>query len=233
MIPITHPLFIPSLATILCQFSVILVLLFVTHEELHVVISDGNLLDKLTGIAYGVLFVSFIPSFFDFRRSGLLLDYFLFLILALSAVFRELEWCHYLMSDKETALTIHYFRDSVNPLPERIMLGVLISVMIAAFVCLGRRYAIWVIRDFFRFGTIAWSFATFALFVVVGQFIDQLPSCLCKISAAAQPIRLDWATHVKLEVVEECAELFLPIIVVLILLQYHFIIKKKEKSDER
>ncbi|MDR2761543.1 MAG: hypothetical protein LBB88_02960 [Planctomycetaceae bacterium] len=188
-------------------------------------IAEGGLISKLTTASYMILLIAFIGVFLDFLKSGYLCEFFIFLWLSICAFAREQELIRWFIDRQNVAVNLKFIFNSSNRLFDKILIIFIFLTLIFIFVYLARKYALRIIIEFFNFGVIAWSFSAFVCFFLVGQFIDELPKI-------AKPIgwQISKELYLKLELIEECTELFLPIIVTIIFVQYHFLLKVNKKK---
>jgi hypothetical protein len=179
----------------------------------------------LTIAGYLILFVALIGTFLDFVKSRHLFDYASFCVLAFCAFAREQELLRWVMGREDSALNLKFLTNVNNSIQIKILVILIFVALVLAFIHLARQYAIKIIKEFFRFGATAWSFATFVLFFLLGQSIDSVPSKLEKFVN----IHLSNELQLKLEAVEECTEIFLPIVAAIIFVQFHYMLKNKEE----
>ncbi|MDR1485795.1 MAG: hypothetical protein LBT09_13355 [Planctomycetaceae bacterium] len=222
---VVHPFFVPVFVAITLQFVLNLFFVLVPSGNLQPFFVEGNLISKLATFCYSFLFVMFVWAFFDFRRSCHLLDYVVFLVLSICAFAREHELLRWVMGRGDVAVNLKFLFDPRNAVSYKILLVVIFLLLVLIFIYLAVRYAARIVKEFFCFGTIAWSFATFVLCFLIGQCIDSLP----KKFAIYTDVTLETELHTKLELVEECTEIFMPVIVAIIFVQYHFILKQQKK----
>jgi hypothetical protein len=176
-----------------------------------------------------IFFVTFIWAFFDFRKSRKLLNYAAIGILAFCAFAREQELQHWVTGRDDIAINFKLLFNAQCAPWFRIAIVFIILLLVLAFVYLAWNYATRIINEFFHFGTIAWSFATFVACLLLGQFIDWFSSKLTRHTE----IQLGVDLHTKLELIEECTEFFLPLIVAVIFVQYHFLLKIAQQDNSQ
>ncbi|MDR2172342.1 MAG: hypothetical protein LBP59_19530 [Planctomycetaceae bacterium] len=219
---LTSPFFVPVVVIILLQLTINLFYIFVPVCDLAAVIYEGGLISKLSTAGYLLLFAAFIWIFFDFLRFGNFLNYWIFLFLALGAFAREQELFRWAMGQKNVAFNLKFILDASQPLLARIFVTIIFLMLALIFIYLARKYTALIIKEFFYFGTIAWSFATFAICLLLGQFLDWFQSKSIRFTG----IDLSSEFKLKLEIIEECTEILLPLIIIIIFVQYHFLLKK-------
>jgi hypothetical protein len=222
-----HPFFVPIVTAILLQFVLNLFYVFVPFGDLRLYVAEGNFVSKLTTVCYLLLFIAFIWVFFDFRKSGRLLDYFVFGVLLFYAFAREHELLRWVMNRKDVASNLKFLFSAKNTILAKVVFVIVFIVLVLILIYLVREYLVWVVKEFFCFGTIAWSFATFVACFFIGQFIDWFPQKLNRYAG----IHFSADVQTKLEIIEECTEFFLPLIIAIIFVQYHFILKIKQPSN--
>jgi hypothetical protein len=224
---VISPFFIPVISTFLFQFVINLLYIFVPLGELDSYIVEGGLLSKLTTMSYVIIFIAFIVVFSDFLRSGYLCEFFIFLLLALGAFAREHEWVHWFLG-QDVALNLKFIVNSSDRILERVLIVLILLLFIFALAYLARKYAVSIVIEFFNFGILAWSFAAFVFYFLLGQVIDLLPKV-----ARFIKFQVSEEFYLKLEVIEESTEFLLPIIVAMIFVQYHCLLKVKKANNSK
>ncbi|MDR1479725.1 MAG: hypothetical protein LBJ00_12395 [Planctomycetaceae bacterium] len=233
---VVHPLFVPVVGVMLLQLAINLLYILIPLNNLKTILTEGNLISNLTTAGYLILFVALIGAFFDFMKSRNLLDYGSFCVLAFCAFVREQELFRWAVGRDNAAFNAKFILDPNNAIAFKILVIFSSLLLFWAFVHLARKHAIQIIKGFFRYNTIAWSFATFAVFVLLGQSIDHFGKNLTaelNLFCPPPPIltdcldkNLNAELDAKLETIEECTELLLPIIAAMIFVQYHWIVKR-------
>lgn len=146
------------------------------------------------------------------------------MFLGMCAFLREAGIQHYLSKTDTTPFKSRFFLNPNNPWGEKIVFGLVLLVIFAALAYLAVKYTKFLITSFFKLNTVTWSTAVLCTVLVCAKFADRFPSNWRKAHGGVylpqNQIEI-WA------LLEECSEMFLPYLVMLIMWQYHLIKKQK------
>ena len=149
-----------------------------------------------------------------------------FSVISLIAIAREMDMhkkmvdvSHIAGATKGTPFKMRFLTNSVNPLPDRLLVLFVFIVVIA--LCIGT--LLWYIRPLlkglFRFHPVCWSVAFLGGTTILIKIVDRLGSNLSK----HFDIELAARTKALVSVLEEGQELLLPLFVIVAVIQSHFI----------
>ncbi|HSQ97609.1 MAG TPA: hypothetical protein VLL98_02710 [Rickettsiales bacterium] len=212
-------LFAPIFVTMSCLLFTNIIYIFFPHL-IPQITDDFQLIDILTISSYGLLFVTLIIFYKDFKNK---LDYSIYIFLTLAALLRELGIQHWLTSTDTTAIKMRFFTNPNNPLHEKIISALVILAVLIPLLYLAKKFAIYLVKTFLKFNPVSWSIGTFFTFLICGEFVDRFPSNYRK----SFDIPLDLTVKNNLEVLEESSEIFLALIIIIAIVQYHLIHKKR------
>lgn len=189
------------------------------------IIEDGYLVANLTYFSYFLMILTFLWVFKLFYKENKLLYWFLYLFLGICALLREMGIQHHLSATDSTPFKSRFFLNPNNPISEKIIYGtfLLIFFVIVFYLIFKNFKHLWV--TFFQKDTITWSLAAFFFALVIGKFFDRLPSNLDH----KMDIKLSSDSIDIIKLIEEVSEMFLPLIVAIVLIQYFLVIKYKKK----
>lgn len=220
----TSPFFTPSITILLWSLFAAIIFVFFS-DSIPAVSKTGGLIETITNILYVVMFLSFARFIKDHK--GNIKTYLLYIMLALAAFLREMGFQHWLASKDSTAFKSRFFLNPDNPISEKLIAGFIIILIFGAIVYLGIKYSKHLVLSFFKLNATTWSIASLCTVLVTSKFIDRFPSNYKRWTG----IKMDLVTKYNLEVFEETGEALLPLIVILILWQYHLIKKQKMQSS--
>lgn len=215
------PFFVPIISILLSSLFVNIIFIFFPYL-IPEVTNNFNLIDILTYTGYISMIFSFFYFYKDFNNK---IDYSIYIFLCIAAFLREAGIQHWLTSTDSTVFKIRFFTNSNNYLHEKIIAALLIVLILYVLIYLAKKFGIYLIKSFLKMNPTSWSIGTFFGFLAIGKFIDRFPSNYNKYYGYS--LNMDIKNN--LEVLEETLELFLPLIVILILIQYHF---GKEKTNK-
>ena len=146
------------------------------------------------------------------------------MFLGMCAFLREAGIQHYLSKTDTTPFKSRFFLNPNNPWGEKIVFGLVLLVIFAALAYLAVKYTKFLITSFFKLNTVTWSTAVLCTVLVCALFGARFPSnwriAHGGVYLPQNQIEI-WA------LLEECSEMFLPYLVMLIMWQYHLIKKQK------
>lgn len=217
------PLFTPIVTILSCSIFLNIIYIIFPYSVPRIS-EEGQLIDILTYSGYIVLLFSLILSFKNFKEK--MFDYCIYIFLAICALLREMGAQHWLTNTDSTAIKIKFFTNPNNPISEKIISGFVILIVLLSILYLIRKYTIYLIKNFFKMDIISWSVGTLIFWGLFGKFIDRFPSNFKKEHGEA----LMLVIKDNLSILEETSEIFLPITVIIILIQYNFIRKQLKKD---
>lgn len=220
------PLFALVFSLCFCSSIVNLILVFFPQTASWIT-KDWELLDWMTNFCYGFLILSLLCLFRDFKRDRKLPDYFAYILLACAALARERGIQHWLPSKDTTFIKTRFFVNPENPLSEKIIGFVALALIVGAAAYVLCKYVRYYIPGFFRLDTLSWSVISLGVCGIFAKFIDRLPNG--PISEMLNFGELYGKNlemyHNNLSVLEEMAEMLIPINAIILLWQYHVLSK--------
>lgn len=148
-------------------------------------------------------------------------------MLGVAALLREAGIQHHLTKTDTTPFKSRFFLNPNNALSEKILYGAVLLIIFGTLIYFAVKYAKKLIITFFKKDTITWSVATFCTILVFSKFADRFPSNYRhahNLESLPRSLIDIWS------LLEESSEIFLPLIVVIIFIQYHFFKKENKLS---
>ncbi len=183
--------------------------------------------EALTYLFYGFAFGVAACMTKDYLHTPKQGTFFALCFLWLIALLREMGAQHWLTSHDSTAIKIRFFTNPNNPIQEKIITAAIVLSVAGVAVWLLAKYAKKIVAGFLKLEPLYWTFATFAGVGVVSKFIDRLPSNYAKSTGE----KLSEPVAYFCSLVEEGGESFLPLLFALGLVQYHFMLRKKNAQS--
>ena len=191
-------------------------------EQKFIITQEGEIIEIFTNIGYILMLASMIYLAQDYTDK--ITSWGVYLFLGMCAFLREAGIQHYLSKTDTTPFKSRFFLNPNNPWGEKIVFGLVLLVIFAALAYLAVKYTKFLITSFFKLNTVTWSTAVLCTVLVCAKFADRFPSNWRKAHGGVylpqNQIEI-WA------LLEECSEMFLPYLVMLIMWQYHLIKKQK------
>ena len=182
---------------------------------------DGKCIDVVAKCGYLFLLVLLFVFADDYKDK--MRSWGLYVFFALICFLRESGVQHCLSTTDSTPFKSRFFLDADNPVYEKIIYGAVLLLILFGLIYLAVKYGRYLVRSFFKFETVAWSIATLCTTGVMAKIIDRFPSNYRKMSGE----RLSEDTYILLQVLEETSEMFLPYLAMLILFQYHALLRRE------
>lgn len=166
------------------------------------------------------------------RRTLLLTD---FSLLTFFAICRELDWHKLLVKASQlpgatsgTPFKMKFLTNPNNPLADRLVVAACFALVIA--LCGGTLlyYIRRLLKGLFKLHPVCWSMAFFGGTIILVQVVDRLPAILRHDAG----IRISDRWHALTTALEEGQELMLPLLVILAILQAHFIYNNEAADSE-
>lgn len=215
------PFFSPVFYGVLWGLLLAVVLIFFPEKKFEIT-TDGQIIDVLTYIGYGLMLLTMLFLVKDFK--GKMLSWTIFFVLGVAALLREAGIQHHLTNTDTTPFKSRFFLNPNNPLSEKILYGAVLLIIFGALIYLAVKYTKHLIVSFFKLNTITWSIATFCTVLVFAKFADRFPSNY----RHAQNLKALPRSFIDIwSLLEESSELFLPYLVIIVLCQYHLLKKSK------
>ena len=214
-------LFTP-IAFTLAWLTLICTVLIFFPEQKFIITQEGEIIEIFTNIGYILMLASMMYLAQDYTDK--ITSWGVYLFLGMCAFLREAGIQHYLSKTDTTPFKSRFFLNPNNPWGEKIVFGLVLLVIFAALAYLAVKYTKFLITSFFKLNTVTWSTAVLCTVLVCAKFADRFPSNWRKahdgVYLPQNQIEI-WA------LLEECSEMFLPYLVMLIMWQYHLIKKQK------
>ena len=214
------PFFAPLFYGVLWGLLLAIVLIFFPSQKFEIT-TDGQIIDVVTYIGYGLMLLTMLFLVKDFR--GKMLSWAIFFVLGVAALLREAGIQHHLTNTDTTPFKSRFFLNPNNPLSEKILYGAVLLVIFGALIYLAVKYAKHLVVSFFKLNTLTWTIATFCTVLVFAKFADRFPSNyrhMHDLNALPRSFIDIWS------LLEESSELFLPYLVIIIFCQYHLLKNK-------
>ena len=215
------PFFSPVFYGVLWGLLLAVVLIFFPEKKFEIT-TEGQIIDVLTYVGYGLMLLTMLIFVKDFK--GKMLSWVIFFVLGVAALLREAGIQHHLTNTDTTPFKSRFFLNPNNPLSEKILYGAVLLIIFGALIYLAVKYTKHLIVSFFKLNTITWSIATFCTVLVFAKFADRFPSNYRhahNLKALPRSFIDIWS------LLEESSELFLPYLVIIVLCQYHLLKKSK------
>ena len=211
-------LFAPSFYIILWGALLAVVLTFFPEKKFEITV-DGQILDIITYTGYGLMLLAMVYFVKDFKNKKF--EWLIYFLLGIAALLREAGIQHHLTATDTTPFKSRFFLNPNNPISEKILYGTVLLIIFGALIYLAVKYTKHLIVSFFKLNTITWSVATFCTVLVFAKFADRFPSNWRHHNHELSREFIDvWS------LLEESSEMFLPYLVIIILMQYHFLKNK-------
>ena len=216
------PFFTPLFFLIAWGAILAVVLIFFPEQKFAITV-DGAIIDIATYTGYALLLCGMLYFFRDYQGKAKL-DWLVFFLLAVCALLREAGIQHHLSSTDTTPFKSRFFLNPNNPLSEKIIFGLVLLVVFGMLAYLVVKYTKHLITSFFIFYSVTWSTAVLCCDLVFAKFADRFPGnwrhAHDGVSLPRDQIEL-WS------LLEESSEIFLPLVALIIMWQYHLIHKKQ------
>lgn len=144
------------------------------------------------------------------------ISFWIFEILTLCAMLREFGIQHMLTKTDSTAFKIRFFLNPNNPIGEKVLAGLILLVVFGMGIFLMIRYTRFLIQQFFRFQTLAWTTATFCFCVLLAKFFDRFPDNYKRFTG--QSLIYFW--DVGRACFEEFYEGYIPLFIIILAIQF-------------
>lgn len=216
------PLFGP-LSFLIAWGAIIAIVLAFFPEQKFSITEDGHLLDILTYSGYALMLLAFLYFCKDFDTKSTKHSWIVFFTLAICALLREAGIQHHLASVDTTPFKSKFFLNPINPIHEKIIFGLVLLIVFGMIGYIAFKYTKHLITSFFKFNPVTWSIATLCSTLVIAKFFDRFPSNY----RHSHEVPLERNTIEIFSLLEESSEIFLPLMVVIILIQYHLLKQKK------
>ena len=214
------PLFAPLFFLLSWGMILAVVLLFFPEKKFEIT-TDGQIIDIATYTGYALMLFTMLCCLKDFK--GKIFDWSLYFMLGVAALLREAGIQHHLTKTDTTPFKSRFFFNPDNALSEKILYGAVLLVIFGAILYFFIKYGKHLFISFFKLNTITWSIATFCSLLVFAKFADRFPAHyrhyknLDDLPTSFVDI---WS------LLEESSEIFLPLLVVIALMQYHLLCQK-------
>lgn len=175
-------------------------------------------LDYSTYVCY--LSLLFCLTFYrkDFATKGEKKNYALFWFWSVIAFLREAGIQHWLASKDSTAFKIRFFTNPDNPLYEKIISAVLLIIVAFLFIYTMYLFLVPAFKGFFSKMSGSLSVITFLSVGALSKIVDRLPGNLNKYGIV---LNKDERLFGSFQVLEETLEMCLPILAIVMLIQFH------------
>lgn len=214
------PFFSPIFYLVSWGILLAVVLLFFPEQKFAIT-TDGQIIDVITYLGYGLMLISMLYFCKDFKDK--MLCFVIYFVLGVAALLREAGIQHHLTNTDTTPFKSRFFLNPDNPLSEKIIYGAVLLTIFAALIYLAFKYSKHLVISFFKLNTLTWSIATFCSVLVFAKFADRFPANWRHIN------HLDDLPRDFIDIwslLEESSEMFLPYLVIIIFAQNHLLGKK-------
>jgi len=214
------PFFSPVFYLVLWVILLAIVLLFFPEQKFAIT-TDGQIIDVVTYLGYGLMLITMLCFHKDFKDK--MLCYTIYFVLGVAALLREAGIQHHLTNSDTTPFKSRFFLNPNNPLSEKIIYGGILLIIFGALFYLAVKYSKHLVVSFFKLNTLTWSVATFCSVLVFAKFADRFPANWRHINHM-NGLPRDFIDIWSL--LEESSEMFLPYLVIIIFVQNHLLSKK-------
>lgn len=180
-------------------------------------------LETPTYYLYGLMILTLLFLGKFFYKNHKLQYWVIYLTFSILALLREMGLHKALASVDTTPFKSKFFLKPTNPLDEKIIAGLILIFIFGALIYIIKKYALHLIKSFFKMNPTSWSLATFFTVLLFSQFMDRFRSNYRRHTGET----LDTKISTIIIMVEETMELMLPILVMITLIQYYVLQKKK------
>lgn len=140
-----------------------------------------------------------------------------------AALLRELGIQHWLTSHDTVITKSRFFTNPNNPLYEKVIAGLLMSLVLLVLIIVICKCAKKFISGLLKFNAVPWTAATFIVFAIITQIIDRLPANYMKATGVALSDHVFFIC----KIFEEGGESLLPLLFAIALIQYHYSLQKQ------
>ena len=216
----TKPLFAPLFVYIVWSFWVVVTLTFF-NTDLATIYGDNGFTDIATYVFYGGVLLALTIFVRDFYSTGKMLDFCAFAALTVICILREMGAQHWLPSKDTTFIKIRFFTNPDNPISEKILGAFIIIAIVVVIGYILYKYAVPVVKGFFRLNPISWGIATLGTFGLIGKVIDRMHS---KFFVNMGSVELSTGF------LEETLEAMIPFSAIVVILQFHYMLKTSKED---
>lgn len=218
------PFFTPVWFLVLWGALLTIVLIWFPEQK-FIITEDGHILDIITYTGYGLMLASMLYFFRDFKTKEQRTSWTVFFVLGICALLREAGIQHHLASVDTTPFKSRFFTNPMNPIHEKIIFGLVLIIVFGMVAYLVIKYTKHLITSFFKMNTVTWSTAVLCCDLVFAKFADRYPSNY----RHSHPAPLPREAIEIWSLLEESSEVFLPLLAIIILWQYHLIKNAENK----
>ncbi|MCQ2739575.1 MAG: hypothetical protein MJ237_05035 [bacterium] len=172
------------------------------------------------GFSLGMLVYFAKDHIYSERRN----QYFAIIFLWIVAVLREMGIQHWLTTHDTVITKSRFFLNPANPLYEKVNAAILMLIILAVVVWLTVKNFKNIIKGIIKLEGLYWTIVTSGVWVFITQIADRLPANYHK----ATGLYLSDPIHFIVKILEEGGESLLPLLLVVGLLQYHYINSQKD-----
>lgn len=215
------PFFTPIAFMLLWGALLAVVLIFFPESKFKIT-EDGEILELLTNIGYISMIAAMLFLSKDYADK--MTTWGVYLFLGICAFLREAGIQHHLSKTDSTPFKSRFFLNPQNPWGEKVVFGLILLLVFGALLYLAIKYSKHLITSFFKMNTVTWSTSVLCCTLVFAKFADRFPGNWRK---AHDGILLPRDQIEIWSLLEESSETFLPYLVLIILVQYHFLKKSK------
>lgn len=219
------PLFTPLFFLITWGLFLAVVLIYFPEKKFEIT-EDGQIIDIATYCGYALLVVSLLVLYRDYQGRYARIDWAVFLLLTICALLREGGIQHHLTTSDSTPFKSRFFLNPDNPLSEKIIFGIVLLFVFGMVLYLAIRFTKHLVLSFFKMNPVTWSIAVLCCDGVFAKFADRFPGNWRK---AHDGLSLPREQMDIWSLLEESSEVFLPVVAVIILWQYHLMLKEKKQ----
>ncbi len=216
------PFFTPLFFLIAWGALLAVVLIFFPEQKFAITV-DGAIIDIATYTGYALLLCGMLYFFRDYKGKAKL-DWVVFFLLAICALLREAGIQHHLSSTDTTPFKSRFFLNPNNPLSEKIIFGLVLLIVFGMLAYIAIKYTKHLVTSFFKMNTVTWSTAVLCCDLVFAKFADRFPG---NWRHAHDGVSLPREQIDMWSLLEESSEIFLPIVALIIMWQYHLLHKEQ------